>query len=57
MDYPKPKWLLEDEKEAALNPKLQQTKKFIYPVPIVENSGKVRERKPTIYRKINYNLP
>ena len=54
VEFPKPKWLIEEEK---LPPKPERENKFVYPVPIIENSGKVRTRKPKLYRKINFGLP
>jgi hypothetical protein len=55
VSFPKPKWLIEDEKNLKLAQKPKPS--FVFPVPIVENSGKIRKRKPKVYRKISYNLP
>lgn len=61
ISYPKPKWLIEDIKnageEGAREKQIGSKAAFKFPVPIVENSGKIRKRKPQIYRKFNYNLP
>lgn len=61
ISYTKPKWLLDDIKkegeEKAREKQIGSKSDFQFPVPIVENSGKVRQRKPQLYRKINYNLP
>lgn len=59
--YTKPKWIAEEEEKSRLNEgkkkKVEQSSPFVFPVPIVENSGKIRKRKAQVYRKINYNLP
>lgn len=55
ISYPKPKWLIEQESKPA--EKKEEKETFIYPVPIMQNSGKIRKRKPPVYKKINYNLP
>jgi large subunit ribosomal protein L15 len=59
--HTKPKWIAVEEEKSRLNEgkkkKVDQINPFVFPVPIVENSGKIRKRKVQVYRKINYHLP
>ena len=58
MSYRKPMWLVEElKKEEENKHKRPEKSTFVYPVPIVPNSGKIRKRKTQLYRKISYNLP